>query len=115
MATEKRIEALRKLKEAGVKTGALLCPVIPYITETFQLIDMLEPYTDVIWIYGLSISDRSAQNWLNVRKILSSHFPDIVEQIEAALFSKDHLYWKELRDGLEVLKKDRQLNLKIHV
>ena len=76
---------------------------------------MVEPYTEVIWIYGLSINDRSGQNWLNVRKILSSHFPDLVEQIEPTLFSKDHMYWKQLGDGLRVLKQNRQLDLEIHL
>jgi DNA repair photolyase len=115
MDTEKRIEALHKLKEAGVRTGALLCPIIPYITDAIQLIDMLEPYTDVIWIYGLSINDRSGQNWLNIQKILNSQLPDLIEQIEPVIFSKDHSYWAELRESMEMLKKDRKLNLNIHI
>ena len=51
--TAVRIEALRKLREAGIKTSALICPVIPYITDVKLLIDWLEPLTDTIWIYGL--------------------------------------------------------------
>jgi len=113
--TEKRIEALHQLKEAGVRTGALLCPVIPYITDAIQLIDMLEPYTDVIWIYGLSINDRSGQNWLNIQKIFNSQFPDLIEQVEPAIFSKGHNYWTQLKDDLVALKKNRQLNLNIHL
>ena len=113
--TEKRIEALHQLKEAGVRTGALLCPIIPYITNAIQLIDILEPYTDVIWIYGLSINDRSDQNWLNMQKILSREFPDFLEQIEQAIFSKEHIYWAQLRDDLVTLKNDRQLNLNIRL
>ena len=74
---------------------------------------MLEPYTDVIWIYSLSIFDRSDQNWLNLKNILNSHFPDITEQIEASVFSKGHLYWTQLKDTLVSIKKDRQLNLNI--
>ena len=104
MATEKRIEALHQLKEAGVRTGALVCPVIPYITDAIQLIDRLIPYTDEIWIYGLSINDRSGQNWLNIQKILNSQFPDLVEQIESVLFSKEHVYWEQLRENLIKLK-----------
>ena len=115
MDTEKRIEALRQLKEAGVRTGALVCPVIPYITDAIQLINMLAPYTDLIWIYGLSINDRSGQNWLNIKKILSGQPVDLIEQIEPVIFSKDHSYWAELRESLEMLKKDRKLNLKIHI
>ncbi len=113
--TEKRIEALHQLKEAGVRTGALLCPVVPYITNVMQLIDMLEPYTDVIWIYGLSINDRSGQNWLNIQKVLSNQSPDLLEQVESAIFSKNHNYWTQLRDDLVELKNNRQLNLNIHL
>ncbi|CAD7840684.1 MAG: Radical SAM domain protein [Olavius algarvensis Delta 4 endosymbiont] len=113
--TEKRIAALNKLKEAGVRTGALLCPVIPYITDAIQMIAMLEPYADVIWIYGLSINDRSGQNWLNIQKILRDQSPTLIEQIEPVIFSKDHSYWAELRESLEMLKKDRKLNLNIHI
>ena len=115
MDTEKRIEALRQIKEAGVRTGALLCPVIPYITDAIQLIDMLAPYTDVIWIYGLSIINRSDQNWLNMKKILNREFPDSLERIELAIFSKEHSYWTQLRDDLVALKNDRQLNLNIRL
>jgi len=113
--TEKRIEALNKLKEAGVRTGALLCPIIPHITDAIQLIDMLEPYADVIWIYGLSINDRSDQDWLNIQNIISSQSPNLIEKIEPAVFSKDHSYWAELRESLEIQKKDRKLNLNIHI
>ena len=113
--TEDRISALRKLREAGIKTSALICPVIPYITDVTPLIDMLAPHTDVIWIYGLSIEERSDRNWQNVQGILSNYFPNLREQIEAVIFSKDHSYWTQLRQDLKELQKDRQLNLSIHL
>jgi len=113
--TEARIGALVKLRKAGIKTSALICPVIPYITDVTPLIDMLAPYTNVIWIYGLSIQERSDRNWQNVEGILNSHFPNLKEQIEAVIFSKDHSYWTQLRHDLEKLQKEKQLNLNIHV
>jgi DNA repair photolyase len=113
--TEARINALRKLKFAGLKTSALLCPVIPYITDVISLINMLAPHTDKIWIYGLSILNQTDQNWLNVEKILESHFPDLRKQIETVVFTKGHSYWKNLRHNLLELQKDRNLNLDIHL
>jgi len=113
--TERRIEALHQMKDAGVRTGALLCPVIPFITDAIQLINMLAPCADVIWIYGLSIIDRSDENWSNMEKILSREFPGLLERIEPAIFSKEHSYWTQLRDELATLKNDRQLNLKIRL
>jgi DNA repair photolyase len=113
--TEDRIAALSKLREAGIKTSALICPVIPFITDVVPLVDMLEPHTDVIWIYGLSINERSDKNWQNFQDILNRHFPKLKEQIELAVFSADHSYWIQLRQDLEKLQKDRQLNLNIHL
>jgi DNA repair photolyase len=62
IGTKARISALQKLKAVGIKTSALICPVFPYITDVNSLIDMLAPHTDRIWIYGLSILNRSDQN-----------------------------------------------------
>jgi DNA repair photolyase len=113
--TADRIEALRRLKAAGISTGALVCPVIPFITDAERLIDMLQPHADPIWIYGLSITDQQGPNWLNMQQILNRHYPDQVAQIEAAIFSKDHPYWIELRERLMAIEQARQLNLYIHV
>ena len=115
MDTEARINALEKLKTAGLRTSALICPVIPYITDVIPLIDMLAPHTDKIWIYGLSMLNRTDQNWQNVESILENHFPDLKKQIESVVFSKNHSYWEKLRQELEYLQKDRKLNLSIHV
>ena len=113
--TETRIEALRKLRKAGIRTSALICPVVPYITDVPRLIDMLDRYTDVIWIYGLSMQGRSDRNWQNVQELLNSRFPSLKNQIEAATFLDDHPYRLQLRQDLRKLQRDRQLNLSIHL
>jgi DNA repair photolyase len=113
--TEDRIDALRQLKEAGIQTGVLVCPVIPYITDAIQLVEMVQPYSDKIWIYGLSINDRQDQNWLNIVGILYDHFPDLTDRIEPIIFSKDHNYWVQQTESLEALRLERQLNLDIHI
>lgn len=113
--TEDRIAALSKLREDGIKTSALICPVIPYITDVTPLIEMLAPYTDAIWLYGLSFQDPSGRNWQNVRGILHAHFPNLKEQIETVLFTEAHSFWAELRQQLTELQKDRKLDLRIHL
>jgi DNA repair photolyase len=106
---------LKELKAVGIKTSALICPVIPYITDVHPLIDMLCPHTEKIWIYRVSILNRSDNNWQNIKSILENHFNESKEQIEAAVFSKDHFLWENLRHELLEIQKDRQLNLRIHV
>ena len=113
--TERRIEALHKLKEAGIKTSALICPVVPYITNVIPLIESLAPLTDLIWIYGISIEKRSDQSWKNVNSILKNHFPNSRKKIEEAVFSKDHPYWMCLREKLYNIQESNNLNLSIHL
>ncbi len=113
--TEKRVDALAQFRMAGIPTGALLCPVIPHITDPLALIDITAPYADVIWIYGLGFTDPTGANWINVKKNLTRHFSDQTEQIEQAVFSTDHEYWGGLRKQLSALSINRQLNLSIHI
>jgi DNA repair photolyase len=113
--TEHRIEALYKLREAGIRTSALICPVVPYITDVIPLIDALVPVTDLIWIYGISIDKRSDRSWENVKGILKSHFPNSQGEIEDVIFSKNHPYWIRLREKLYDIQASRNLNLSIHL
>ncbi|MGD9138274.1 MAG: radical SAM protein [Desulfobacterales bacterium] len=113
--TKARISALHQLNARGISTTALVCPVIPYITEVKSLIESLAGCTAKIWIYGLSILKKSDQNWQSVEGILENHFPDLKEQIETVVFTKDHPFWENLRHELLKIKKDKQLNLSVHV
>ena len=113
--TERRIAALRQLRQNGVNTSALICPVIPHISDVPTLVDALAPVTDVIWIYGLSILERSDQNWQNIQSILKLHFDTQQDLIETIVFSKEHAYWIQLRQELQDIQIARQLNLNIRV
>jgi len=113
--TELRIEALRKCKEAGIRTYSLVCPVIPYVTDPIPLIHELSPITEKIWIYGLSFLNRDEINWKNVESILNQYYPDKKAQIEEILFDKEHTFWKDLKQQLSTLHSEQNLNLDIHV
>ncbi len=38
-----------------------------------------------------------------------------MEEIESVVFTKDHPYWLDLRDDLNKIKNENQLNLDIHI
>jgi hypothetical protein len=76
---------------------------------------MLAPHTTKIWIYGLSILDPNEVCWQHVQRILKTHFPDVKDQVAAAILSKDHSYWLALRKELEKMARERKLDLSIHV
>ena len=115
VATGGRIAALRTLKKAGIKTGALICPVIPLVTDAIALLDKLATWADEIWVYKLSIMERADRNWQNINSILDTCYADQKERIESILFNEDHPYWRALRQTLNTLKREQSLNLHIHV
>jgi DNA repair photolyase len=113
--TSRRVEVLRRLKEAGVGTAALICPVIPGVTNVFPLLEALVDKADRIWVYGLSVLDQSEQSWRNVQGILETHFPDKKEMIEGIVLDKEHPYWAELREKLARIGEAEGIDLRIHI
>jgi DNA repair photolyase len=113
--TKKRINALKKLKQAGIETYTLITPVMPFITDVGLLIQKVVPYSGTIWIYGLRMESQKDRNWQKVNKILESHFPDLVEKYKEIAFLKTHSYWKELWEKLERLKQEQKVNLEIRL
>lgn len=113
--TDERIKALRICKEAGLRTSALICPVIPEITNTEKLISNLENIADKIWIYGISFQDKKDESCLNVQKILKQYYPQKRDDIEKTIFSKNHSFWVNLRSELESIKENQNLDIRIHL
>ena len=113
--TARRTESLRKFKEAGVRTGVLLCPVVPYISDVPRIVEMLEPYADTIWVYGLSMPDCNGQNRKYIETILNNHYTELVEKIMPVMDSREDDYWIGLTEKLEILKGQRKLDIRIHL
>lgn len=112
---KRRIEALKRLKNAGIETYTLICPVMPYITDVESLIQTVVRYADTIWIYALSMGADGDRNWQNIRGILDRHFPEMTERYRQIAFSATHYYWAELRQRLEELQLEKRLNLRIEL
>ena len=110
-----RIAALQKLKEASVETYALICPVMPYITDVEALIEDVASVADTIWVYPLRMKSESDQNWQNVYALLKSCFPEIAEQYREVIFTSDHPYWLDLGCKLEDARLRGGLNLRVEL
>jgi DNA repair photolyase len=114
-SNQRRIAALKQLKEAGPKTYVLICPVMPKITDVEALIEDLAPIAETIWIYPLSMRSESDRNWQNVLSVLSEDFSELTEQYRQVAFMRDHSYWLDLRCKLEEIRSKRGLNLNIEL
>lgn len=114
-SNEERIESLKKLKESGIETYTLICPVMPFITDIENVIELVVPFSDTIWIYKLHMESEKDKNWLNIKSILDQHFPRLTEQYREIAFSSNHHYWKGIRHRLEEIQIRKRLNLRIEI
>ena len=114
-STDERVEALKTAKEAGLETYALICPVMPFLTDVENLIDLAIPYADSIWLYPLKMESESHRNWQNLLAVLRREFPDLAEPYRRIAFDPDDPYWTDLRQNLQRIQQRRPLDLRIHM
>jgi len=110
-----RIAALKKLRAAGIRTYALVCPVIPFVTDTESAIRAVAPYAESVWVYGLRARCEQDQNWQNVLAVLRTHFPTLTGQIADAVFHTDHPFWVGQRTELTRLAVEMRLDLRVEL
>jgi DNA repair photolyase len=108
-----RVAALEKLRGSGIRTYALVCPVIPFVTDTEAVIRAVTPYADSVWVYGLRIRREQDPNWQKVLAVLRTHFPTLTGQITDAVFHTEHPFWAGLRTGLARLAAETRLDLRL--
>jgi DNA repair photolyase len=112
---ERRIAGLRALKEAGLPTYVLICPVMPYITDVKGVTEAVAPYADTIYVYGVQMDAEDEPNWRNVRGILDKHFPELTDSYREIAFSPEHPYWAALRQELREFQRETGLDVRSEV
>lgn len=108
-----RIQALAELKKSGIETYALICPVMPYLTDPENLIRQVRPYADTIWVYRLEMKSEEDRNWKKIRPILERHLPGKFEEFKEIVFSPGHAYWERLRERLETIREETGVRLNV--
>ena len=94
---ERRIQAMKAAKAAGLETSVLICPVLPFLTDLAALLDSLEEAADYVWIYPLSMNNDIDPNWHNVWRVISQRHPDLAADFKEAVFDRDHEHWRGQR------------------
>jgi len=105
---EERVQALKQIHKAGIKTYAFLGPMFPILIEK-ELDKMIKTLAEIpvdyIWIDKLSIK---YGNWPDIKKAVGENYPELLERWEQILFTKNDYYLhlkeriKRLSDNYEV-------------
>lgn len=114
-STARRIAALERLRASGIATFALICPVIPFLTDVEALVRAVAPHADGVWVYGLRVAREQDPNWRRTLAVVRSRFPARAAQIERIVLDAEHPFWSEQRAVLARLACETRLDLRVEL
>jgi len=105
---QEKLEAIKLLKENGIKVYVFLGPILPYLSdrkleEYFET--MVNLKVDEVWVDKLNLKPGV---WESVSEILEKIYPELLEKWREVLFSKTD-YWKKLKEKIERICKEKEV------
>ena len=76
---KQRVETLKKLHQAGIKTYLHLGPILPIFTNFEEIFKAVSPWVDSVM--GETLNTRG-ENWTNLIKTLSFHYPKLLPEFK---------------------------------
>ena len=55
VSIERRLNAMRQVHEAGIRTVCFVSPIFPGITDMKAIIEKVKGYADLIWLENLNL------------------------------------------------------------
>jgi len=110
---QERLNALKILKQEGIKTGVFFGPIMPMISDKDleQIFDKFaELKVDFIYVDRLNIK---CGNWPSIENALRKNYPELLKGYNEILFSKENGYYQKLKERIIRLLKERHLDFKM--
>jgi len=107
---QKRIEALVKLKEAGIGTYVFIGPILPFFTEWKEIVLGTKNFADSYMFENLNITGTI---WSQVKNWLKKRHPDLLREYERIYFTKNN-YWDKVEEEIKKFCREQKVNFKIY-
>lgn len=89
-STERRINALKELHQAGIRTAAFISPIFPGVTDWRELVEKTKSFVDEHWFENLNLYPSIRGN---INEFLRKNKPELVDEYKE-IYSKDSTYWR---------------------
>lgn len=93
----RRLDALRQIHEAGIRTVLFMSPIFPGITDFRKIIDASRHWTGTYWFENLNLNN-SARN--RVARAIGRHYPELVPLYRTIYREGDKTYWYRLQEEI---------------
>ena len=95
---KKRLDALRQIHEAGIRTILFMSPIFPGITDFREIVDASREWVDTCWFENLNLNN-SARN--RVARAIGQHYPELIPLYRTIYREGDTSYWSGLMEEIE--------------
>jgi len=109
-SVERRINAMKELNRAGIKTYIFLSPIFPHLTDWKEIIEKNKNFVDEFWFENLNLYPSLRYN---IFQWLKNCHPELIREYKKIYFSRNN-YWYRVEKEIEDYGKKNNLNFKIY-
>jgi len=110
-SVENRIEAMRILHDAGIKTYLFISPIFPEITRFVDIVERVQPFADSFYFENLNLR---AGYLPRVLDFVSENYPEHMETFNAIYRKKNMTYWEKLSEEINKYCNSAGLDYKLY-
>ena len=93
VSIERRIAAMKKCHEEGIRTTCFISPIFPEITEVFEIIERIGDFCDYIWLENLNLRGGFKAE---IMQYIAEKYPHLLLLYQQIYNKNDMTYWKIL-------------------
>ena len=102
VSIERRIAAMRKVYEAGIRTVCFVSPIFPGITDVKSIIGRVKDFADLIWLENLNLRGQFKGT---IMSYIQDNHPDVHALYDEIYNKKRMDYWESLEKEISMFAK----------
>lgn len=102
VSIERRIEAMKKVYEAGIRTVCFVSPIFPGITDVKSIIGRVKDFADLIWLENLNLRGQFKGT---IMSYIRENHPDVYALYDEIYNKKRMNYWESLEKEISMFAK----------
>lgn len=112
VSIERRLAAMKKLHDEGIRTNCFISPIFPGITDVPAIIDRVKDQCNLVWLENLNLRGNFKAT---IMDYIREKHPDLVPLYRDIYENGSRAYWEKLdadirsyarRSGLEYVRND---------
>ncbi len=102
VSIERRLAAMKKVYDAGIRTVCFISPVFPGITDIEAIIDRVKDQCDLVWLENLNLRGGFKKT---IMGYIAEKYPDLIPLYEEIYTKKNRSYFEALEKKAEEIAK----------